>query len=88
MDKNRVTNLIYGKIVLYVDYPKAKEWGYERAAGLFIETTIKIVIQGIIGKCGYRYQLHYFLDLNYKKENICSSEIRMVTLSLMEKEME
>ena len=76
------------KIVLYVTYPKAKEWVYEKEASLSIETTIEIVIRGIIGECECRYQLHYFLNLNYKKENICSSEIRTVTLSLMEKEKE
>lgn len=49
-------------------YPKAKEWGCERAESLFIETTIEIVKQ-LIGKREHRYQLHYFLDLNSKKED-------------------
>ena len=77
---------INGKIVLYVAYPKAREWVYEKEASLSIETTIEIVIRGIIGEREYRYQLHYFLDLNYEKDEECRSEIRMVTLSL-EREM-
>ena len=74
---------INGKIVLYVAYPKAKKWARERNASLSIETTVEIVIRGIIGDCEYHYRLHYFLDLNYEKENVCRSEIRTVTLSLM-----
>ena len=74
---------INGKIVLYVAYPKAKEWVYEREASLSIETTIEIVIRGIIGEREYRYQLHYFLDLNYEKDEGCRSEIRTVTLKLI-----
>lgn len=77
---------INGKIVLYVTYPKAKEWVYEKEASLSIETTIEIVIRGIIGECECRYQLHYFLDLNYEKDEVCRSEIKTVTLSL-EREM-
>ena len=73
---------INGKIVLYVAYPKAREWVYEKEASLSIETTIEIVIRGIIGECEYRYQLHYFLDLNYEKDEGCRSEIKTVTLSL------
>ena len=73
---------INGKIVLYVAYPKAKEWVYEKEASLSFETTIEIVIRGIIGECEYRYQLHYFLDLNYEKDEVCRSEIKTVTLSL------
>lgn len=73
---------INGKIVLYVAYPKAREWVYEKEANLSIETTIEIVIRGIIGEREYRYQLHYFLDLNYEKDEECRSEIRTVTLSL------
>lgn len=78
---------INGKLVLYVTFPEAKEWVYERKASLCIETTIEIVIRGIIGDREYRYRLHYFLDLNYEKENICRSKIRTVTLRL-EKENE
>lgn len=74
---------INGKIVLYVAYPKAREWVYEREASLSIETTIEIVIRGIIGEREYRYQLHYFLDLNYEKDEECRSEIRTVTLKLI-----
>lgn len=75
---------INGKIVLYVAYPKAKEWVYEREASLSIETTIEIVINGIIGEREYRYRLHYFLDLNYEEDEVCRSEIRTVTLNLVE----
>ena len=75
---------INGKIVLYVAYPKAKEWVYEREASLSIETTIEIVIKGIIGEREYRYRLHYFLDLNYEEDEVCRSEIRTVTLNLVE----
>lgn len=74
---------INGKIVLYVAYPKAKEWVYEREASLSIETTIEIVIKGIIGEREYRYRLHYFLDLNYEEDEVCRSEIRTVTLNLV-----
>ena len=75
---------INGKIVLYVAYPKAKEWVYESKASLSIETTIEIVIKGIIGEREYRYRLHYFLDLNYEEDEVCRSEIRTVTLNLVE----
>lgn len=74
---------INGKIVLYLAYPKVREWANERNASLSIETTIEIVIRGIIGEREYRYRLHYFLDLNYEKEDLCRSEIRTVTLSLL-----
>lgn len=74
---------INGKIVLYLAYPKVREWANERNASLSIETTIEIVIRGIIGESEYRYRLHYFLALNYEKEALCRSEIRTVTLSLM-----
>lgn len=74
---------INGKIVLYLAYPKVRKWANERNASLSIETTIEIVIRGIIGEREYRYRLHYFLDLNYEKEDLCRSEIRTVTLSLM-----
>lgn len=74
---------INGKIVLYLAYPKVREWANERNASLSIETTLEIVIRGIIGEREYRYRLHYFLDLNYEKEDLCRSEIRTVTLSLL-----
>lgn len=74
---------INGKIVLYVAYPKAKERVHERNTSLTIETTVEIVIRGIIGDCEYHYRLHYFLDLNYEERDVCRSGIRTVTLSLM-----
>ena len=67
-------------------YPKAKEWVYESKASLSIETTIEILIKGIIGEREDRYRLHYFLDLNYEEDEVCRSEIKTVTLSL-EREM-
>lgn len=76
-----------GKIVLYVAYPKAKEWVCEREASLSVETTIEIGIRGSIGDRDYRYQLHYFWTLNYEKSEVCRSEIRTVTLSLERKKV-